>query len=214
MTDEATAAAGGASKGIPGWLIAVLVLSGLAVIVFCAALFGAASILVPRIQEKQRQSTCANNLRRLGGLYVADAMRQDGAPGEGGARYFLRLVHDASADPAVLFCPSDSVATPETVVAGADGGRSPSAADALRRVCSYAVRDFARYPLDDSATDEFVAADAADVHGRGGVTILLSDGSVQFRTRAGLGLAPDEPIVIGPDSSHPELAKLCIVPAR
>ena len=42
----------------------------LVVITIIASLAGAVLILVPRIQQKQKQTTCANHLRQLGTLYT------------------------------------------------------------------------------------------------------------------------------------------------
>ena len=42
----------------------------------------------------------------------------------------------------------------------------------------------------------------------------LSDGSVTFMDRDALGLGPDDPIVVGPESTHPELKKMIFAPAE
>ena len=186
-------------KGLPGWLIGVFVAGGLIVICVGASLFGAVSILVPRIQQRQAQTTCADHLIRLNGLYLNDRAVQGAAPTEGGAAYFVRLARESGSDPALLVCPRDPVAT----AAPAFGATPPASDDAaaLRAICSYAVRDFARHPLDEAATDELIAADAQAYHESGvdadgehalGINVLRSDGSVRFMGRAALGLAPDD----------------------
>ena len=206
-----------AKRGMPGWLIAVLIVGGLSVVCGGAALFGAVSILVPRIQQKQQQIrqeqrriACANNLRQLGYIHADAAIFRGEEPSEGGSRYFVTLVAGAGADPRVLICPADAMAS--HAAPGAAGGPDDDPAT-LRARCSYAVRDFARHPLDPEADDEVIAADAGGHHVLG-INVLYSSGAVHFRDRDALGLGPDEPIVVGPDSPDPELRKLCIVPVR
>jgi hypothetical protein len=201
-------------KGLPGWLIVVFAIGGLFGICAIASFFGAVGVLVPRIQSKQQQTTCALHLRSLGNLYVQDVLTSANEPEQGGTAYLLRLVRDAQADGKWLLCPGHERSAEMELTS--IGPFDPYALDepALRAACSYAVRDFARFPLapgDDGSA--FIAADM-DEHHRDGVNVLLSDGGVYFHDRASLGLAPSEPIIVGPDSPHPELAKLCIVPAR
>ena len=98
-------------------------------------------------------------------------------------------------------------------------------AAAIEPLCSYAFRDLARYPIDADGTDPatgapaWIACDRQGLDGRtphhdGGLNVLLADGAVLFKTHADLGLAPDAPIVVGPDSPHPDLRKMVFLPAR
>jgi len=201
---------GGSKTGMPVWLIAVLAVGATVMLCVGASFFGAVSILVPRIQEKQTQTQCANQLRQLGGLYITEAMQNPKAPPAGGAAYFVGLARKSGAQPALLLCPGDEHAA----VAHPFPASPPESMDAtdLRQICSYAVRDFTRYPLEDTA-DEFIAADAGGHHAKG-INVLRSNGAVHFLDREALGLGPDDDIIVGPDSPHPELQKLCIVPAR
>ena len=78
------------------------------------------------------------------------------------------------------------------------------------------MRDFANHPVavdDDGAwlMCDRQGADGASPHHEGGLNVLLSDGSVTFMDRAALGLGPDDPIVVGPASTHPELKKMLFV---
>jgi len=195
---------------MPVWLIAVLAVGATAMVCVGASFFGAISVLVPRIQEKQARATCANQLRQLGGLYIQDSMERGQAPPAGGAAYLVGLARKSGAQPSLLVCPVDT----HIAVAHAFTETPPESLGAadLRQICSYVVHDFARYPLDEYA-DEIIAADAGGHHGKG-INVLRSDGAVQFLDRAALGLGPDDDIIVGPDSPHLELQKLCIVPAR
>lgn len=149
-----------------------------------------------QVRRNQRVSSCADHLRVLGGAFTTD-LEAGKLPAEGGARYLIDLADRHGLPRHVLACPGD-----------------PSA----ERVCSYAVRDFARYPLDPSSEREIVFADAGDHHTSnrhsGGVNVVLTDGGVRFFDRERLGLAPDDEIVTGPESPSPELRKLCTVPMR
>jgi prepilin-type processing-associated H-X9-DG protein len=47
-------------------------------------------------------------------------------------------------------------------------------------------------------------------HHKGGVNVLYEDGSVRFMDREALSLQPDDPVVVGPESTQ-ELLKQFIV---
>ncbi len=189
----------------------LLVVAGALAIPLAASCAGGLRILSPRIQCPSERTRCQDQLRQLGGAFVGHGAQRGASDLPGGAAAFLELVAEFAIPPERLLCPGDS----SPVAAG----HSVSAVDrhdaaALRAVCSYAVRDFTRYPLDPNSTRPQIIAADADVHHRDGLNVLWDDGSVQFLDRMYLNLAPDEPIVVGPDSPHPELRKLCIVPER
>ena len=86
-------------------------------------------------------------------------------------------------------------------------------------MCSYAVRDFATYPIPTDGQVHIIACDrmgrdGRTSHHRDGLNVLFDTGHVKFMSREDLGLAPDAPIIVGPDSLHPMLKKVVYAPAR
>lgn len=127
----------------------------------------------------------------------------------------------------MLVCPGDpGVVVPDT----------PEAVDRYDAVdldappddlCSYAVRDFARFPPDPKAVDPepFAACVGRFRDGtwsachRGGMVIAFCDGTTRFFEWAELGLGPgatppDDAPVVGPDSPSPLLRVLCFRPGE
>src|SRR6185503_6806499 len=76
-------------------------------------------------------------------------------------------------------------------------------AHAPRALCSYAVRDFKRFPVDPVSTDPEVIA--ACIHHRRGAVVLYAGGDAQFVALAELGLSSDDDKTVGPDSKSPVL---------
>ena len=80
--------------------------------------------------------------------------------------------------------------------------------------CSYAVRDFDRFPLNVVSTQPQILAcdrnglDGKTPHHFEGVNAVFHPGGVRFLDRKALGLRRGEPIVVGPDSKHPILSKV------
>ena len=80
--------------------------------------------------------------------------------------------------------------------------------------CSYAVRDFKRFPLDPNSKElEIIACDrmgpeGRTSHHRDGLCVLFSNGSMKFMDRAALGIDPWGEFTVGPDSTHSELKKV------
>lgn len=112
-----------------------------------------------------------------------------------------------------LLCPADAgVFIPVT---DADlRAFHPAGADALRAargLGSYAVRDFERFPIDPSSTEkqpilcDRQGADGRTPHHRDSIVIAFDSGDVQKYSREHLGLGPDDPIVVGPESKSPLL---------
>ena len=203
-------------QGLPGWVIALIVVSGLCV---CGLpmVGGAVAVLVPKIQlgdSRQSKVVCADRLRLVGRLHVTSMVEDPGLPhGGGGVPYFLHLTATAPQGGMLLVCSDDPSARPAEVVQLGTGEMTEQSAPALQMICSYMVRDFRKYPIGEDFGREIIAADRDEFH-RGGINILYSDGSVHFQDREALGLPEGAPIVVGPDSEHEELKKLCLVPAR
>jgi hypothetical protein len=166
------------------------------------------------------QTTCANHLRQLGGILTVESM-EHGYPETGGVPLLIEYCRRGFIQRGreeILTCPGDPDVgvPPPGVVDTVD----VTDAKALGHLSSYAVRDFARYPLDEeSETAQWIMCDRQGADGRtdhhhDGINVLFDDGAVQFRDREALGLSPDEPIIVGPDSPHAELRKMAIVPVE
>jgi prepilin-type N-terminal cleavage/methylation domain-containing protein len=195
----------------------------LVVITIIASLAGAVLILVPRIQEKQKQTTCANHLRQLGGVYTAESMEKPGLPPQVGASLWLyyRQKHFIQRGrEEVLTCPGDQTvrlpANEEESLAYDDF----NLADPPVTACSYMGRDFINYPMNAEAEAAQIigcdrnTTDHRTPHYCDGVNILFDDGAVQMKDREYLGLTPDDPIVVGPESDVEILRQVIYGPPR
>lgn len=206
-------------------------------VVFPVVLFGsifltaliAALLFLPRLGEGARpwprRTACVRNLEQLGGLLFSDALERGGAyPSEGGAHVLLQFRKDGAirfSRESVFKCSFDPDAIP-----GHDIGDSPlfdtvdmRDPEFLTQRCSYATRDFAAHPVTVDDTDAWVACDRQGADGRtphhpNGLHVLFADGRVEFLHYLDLGLERDEPIVVGPDSPHPELRKMIFLPSE
>ncbi len=204
------------------------VLAVLTMVIVACVLAGVHSALASRRRGNPNghlQIACANNLRHLGGIYSSLLMEKPGPPPYDGTALWLeyrKREYVQRTRESVMLCPGDeSVFAPQTD----DDARfwddvDYSDAAVVRRLCSYAVREFTEFPLDpDSEEPQAIACDAPDAdgvvrHHRGGLTILFDDGAAQWTDREHLGLQPDEPITIGPDARAEVLRALTVVPLR
>ncbi len=171
------------------------------------------------LRGNQYSATCSNHLRQLGGVFTSETMDHNAYPESGGVPLLIayrRRLFIQHGREETLTCPGDpNVNVPESASdSAAYDTVDVNDTAALGRMFSYAVRDFARFPLDPEATRaEWIMCDRQGLdgrtpHHRDGINVLFADGAVQFRDREALGLAPDEPIIVGPDSPHPELRKM------
>jgi hypothetical protein len=176
------------------------------------------TVNVPWADPSPRLS-CMNNMGQLAQCFVIK--RQNGRLDptlHGSAQIVSWLGADGLVlgNERVFFCPGDdSAAPPETP----EERRRfhPVDTAALRRAVglgSYAVRDFEKWPLDEHALEkEIILCDRQGENGRtmhhkGVVVVAFATGDVRSMSREELGLRPDEPIVVGPDSSNAELRKM------
>jgi len=176
------------------------------------------SVRIPGPERNPRLS-CMNNISQLGQAFLVARMEKRLDPTLHGSAQILSWfgVNDLKrGNERVLFCPGDpSAAIPET----SDERRPfhPVDAAALRRAVglgSYAVRDFEKFPLNLCGKDKQIILcdrqgdDRRTMHHKQTIVVCYDSGDAQTLTREELGLRPDEPIVVGPDSPNPELRKM------
>ena len=191
--------------------------------------FVAAWLFLPRLGEGARRgprrTSCVRSLKQLGGYLYSDALERGGAyPSEGGAHVFLQLRRNGSipfSHESVFKCSFDPDVVPGHNIADSPLFDTTDLRDPefLSARCSYATRDFATYPVTVDDTDAWIACDRQGADGRtphhpNGLHVLFADGHVEFLHYLDLGLERDEPIIVGPDSPHPELRKMIFLPAN
>jgi prepilin-type N-terminal cleavage/methylation domain-containing protein len=190
------------------------------VIAIIAGLVTTVAIVVPKMQETQRQTSCMNNLSQLGQVYLMQAQENRGkAQKYSGVALWLSYRKNASeikrGDERVLLCPGDIIAMPETE----DDKKKWDNADLDNPpgdLCSYAARDFKNFPLNIESPDkEIIGSDRQGPDGKtmqhkGVIVCVYDHGDAQKVTREELNLASDvtHGIVIGPEAEAKMLQKV------
>jgi len=195
----------------------------LVVITIIASLAGAVLILVPRIQAKQKQTTCANHLRQLGGVYTSESMEKPGLPPHVGASLFLyyrQKFFIQKGREEVLTCPGDNAVRVPANEEESDRYDEIDLKNPPTDVCSFMARDFVNYPLSNEAkAAQIIACDRNGLdhqtpHHRDSMNVLYDDGAVQPKDREFFGLTNDEPMVVGPNSNVESLRQVVYGPPR
>jgi hypothetical protein len=172
---------------------------------------------VVAVDRKQDQSSCMDHLRLWGGVFLGRARQTGEFPVDDDIRLLFELYRQDYVAPGrewVFKCPGDaSVPVPNGAAVNPYALVDLSDRAALEALCSYAIRDFERFPIDPEASSDVLMCDRQGPDGHtpnhaDSINVLFSNGSVRVWDRESLGLDPDEPIVVGPDSSHPELRKM------
>jgi prepilin-type processing-associated H-X9-DG protein len=196
-------------------LIAAVVFLGLAALVVT---------VLPRYDGVNRIPQCRRNLMILCGILTSERLEY-GWPDQGGVQLLLEWRKNGFIAPGrehLFICSLDSAASTLPAPTGQAREYETVAAsdrDALVPLFSYAVRDFARFPVNADNTDPesgklaWVMCDRQGPDGRtqhhpNGLHVAFADGSVRFMAKGLLGFAPEERVVVGPESSHPELRKM------
>ena len=182
-------------------LLTVAILVAAALSVFCLL---AVVLMMGDGHGESPKTTCANNLRQMGTILVANAYggtegRQSGWPSESGAAFLLQLYFTSSeteADPRVFVCRADEK---RRSLARAEPDKHRPLFEGLTRrkladgewpdgLTSYAGRNQRDYPLSrPSKLYRPIACDAAAYHDDG-VNVLYEDGKVEFLTWKQLGI--------------------------
>ena len=178
------------------------------------------AIVVPKMQETARQTTCMNNLSQLGQVYLMQAQENQGrAQKYSGVALWLSYRKNASeikrGDERVLLCPGDVIPMPDTEDEkkrwdNADLDNPPG------DLCSYSARDFKNFPMNVESKDKEIIGsdregpDGKTNHHKGVIICVFAAGDAQKMTREELGLASDTThgIVIGPEAESKMLQKV------
>jgi len=192
-------------RGLPTWAFALIVV-GACFLAFVGIVLFMSPIHFTR--ESRDQLTCVNNQAQLAQVYlVATQGRPDANPRSGAALwlgYYGTLIK--SGDERVFVCPDDPLAkAPET---DTDRARYEHVdlAHAPRSLCSYAGRDFEKFPLD--VTKSRSEPIGACVHHKDCAIVVFADGAVQKMTLAELGVESEGEMIVGPESKSPVLRVL------
>ena len=192
------------------------------VIAIIAGLVTAVAIMVPKMQETARQTTCMGNLKQLGDLYITRAMeKQSTSQKYSGVALWLSYRKTGSeiriGQEKALMCPGDpAFRLPET-----DEDRKQwdnvdldNPADDL---CSYTARDFKAYPINmESKEKEILGSDRQGPNGRtphhrGVIICTFNEGDAQKYSREELGISPESDIVVGPEAENAMLKKVIYI---
>lgn len=196
------------------------------VIVMCVCGWISLSVAIlvsdPGRSARRPRPVCESNLERVGELFREWRRDHPGERPRSGAALLLSFRVErripCGEEKNYLLCPGDQGAI---FPSGENDSRYYDSIDLDHPPedrCSYAVRDFEHFPLDPQATEpQILACDRQGADGRtphhdGGLMVLFDDGSVEFMTNDDLGLAPEAPIVVGPDSSQPMLRQVVFIP--
>lgn len=204
-------------RGLSTGAIVAIVIAAIALVtaIPCiAGLVGTVAVVVPQMHEKQARFQCANNLSQLGSLYIVSGTNDPAWKPRSGPALFLEWRKSRTmlreGQEAILVCPGDAT------IPAPDSPESRARYDDvdLRNIpddlSSYAVRDFARFPIESaSSAPEPIAA---CIHHRGGANVLYDDGSTQFLQFFELGISSAAELVVGPTSKSPILRVMTLGP--
>ncbi|MCE9638064.1 MAG: hypothetical protein K8T90_20375 [Planctomycetes bacterium] len=187
----------------------------------CVPLLVLTQGVMPQIEAERQRIVCADHLERLARIFV-DSQSQGANPPRSGPAMFLAWRKDRTRiDEGVewmLLCPND-----------------PGAADAEKRetralydsvdldhpapgLCSYAVRDFAKFPL--AASKDAAEPIAVCLHHaetllvRGVAVVAYSDGRAAFVGYEELGISEGSELIVGPRSKSAVLRMMTFGDAR
>ena len=192
----------------------------LVVITIIAALIGIVAAVIPRAMEANRKLQCANNLKNIGAM-LTERSTTKGLGTRGGAAMLLQtytLGMIRKGDERVFLCPGD-VSIRGQSIDDAEFKKRYETID-LDHIdpltCSYAGRNRKLYRILPDAREKQAWAcdcqgdDGRSGHHKSGLNVLFDDNSVVFMDHESLGLQPEDPIVVGPDSNQ-EMLKQFIV---
>jgi hypothetical protein len=188
---------------LPRWAFA-LVIVGVGFVVLVLAVL----IFTPQPKGIRHQLQCMDNQGQLAQTYLDASQHRPGWKPRSGPPLWLEGYGTSikRGEEKAFVCPADPLAElPET---DADRARYElvDLAHVPRSLCSYAGRDFERFPIDAAkAAKEPLGA---CVHHAHYAIVVFADGAARKMTLDELGLASDDDKVVGPDSKSPVLRVL------
>lgn len=212
------------------WIAWACVVCAVVVVVFglFVFLFAGSTCWGGRDRRSLTRSACQINLVHLAGMYAESSADPSWRPRSGQAlvlRWRKEGRRIKRGQEYVLLCPADQDALPPDTPEAVDRYDTVDLDDPPNDLCSYAVRDFDRFPPDPARPGEepFAACVGRFRDGtwrachEGGLAVAYLDGHVLFLRWDELGFPPDaappdKPPVVGPDSPSPLLRVLCFRP--
>jgi prepilin-type N-terminal cleavage/methylation domain-containing protein len=192
------------------------------VIAIIAGLVTTVAVVVPRMQESQRQLGCSNNLSQLGQIYLIQAQENRAkAQKYSGVALWLSYRKNASevkrGDERALCCPGDpAVQIPETEE-DKKAYDNVDLANPANNLCSYAARDFINFPLNVESKDkQMIGSDRQGpnqrtMHHKKVIVCVYEAGDCQKVSREELGLNDESDIVIGPEAENKDLKTMAYI---
>jgi len=192
------------------------------VIAIIAGLVTTVAIVVPKMQESQRQLTCTNNLSQLGQVYLMQAQENRAkAQKYSGVALWLSYRKNGTdikrGDERVLICPGDQgVPLPEND----EEKKKWDNVDLMNPpndLCSYAARDFQNYPINvENPNKEMIGCDRQGndqktSHHKGVIICVFEAGDAAKMSREELGINSESPIVIGPEAENKLLKTMAYI---
>ncbi len=193
-----------------------VVLVKVAVVLGVLALAAAGYVVATYLpRERNGRLTCMNNMQQLVRAWqVARHTGKFDPTLRGTAQIASWMRGIGMGDERIFLCPGDRLAPPDTAAERARWHPSDiRTLEDVHDLCSFAVRDFAKYPVADGDARAWILCDrngddGRTMHHRSGINVAFAGGDAQSFTREELGFGPDEPIVVGPDSPNAELRKM------
>jgi len=193
------------------------------VIAIIATLVAAVSLGIPLVQKRSQKLQCQRNLSDLGTLFTTWRLEKPGKPKYSGVALFLwfRKKRDIQlGDEETLLCPGAQGVTWPATQEDREAYNDVDLQNPPTDKCSYAVRDFEKYPLkQDAGAKQIIACDrqgndSRTMHHPDGVVVLFDNGSASFMDKEALGVSmgPEDPVVVGPDAENEMLKQVIVVP--
>lgn len=178
---------------------------------FIAALIVTTAAIQSPGPERNQRASCMNNLSQLGQIFLMwRQAHPDATVPFNGTALWLSYRKDRSeirrGDERVLICPKDDDASVPETDAERQAWDDVDLAHPSGALCSYASRDFERFPLGPHPADKEPIG--ACLHHKGIAIVVFRYGDAQKMTLEELGLASDDEKIVGPESKSPVLRVL------
>jgi prepilin-type N-terminal cleavage/methylation domain-containing protein len=192
------------------------------VIAIIAGLVTTVAVIVPKMQETQRQTTCMNQISQLGQIYLLEA-GENRAKAQKYSGVALWLSYRKSGDQIkrgderVLICPGDQGVPPCETEEDKKRYDNVDLTNPSADLCSYAARDFVNHPINvENPNKDMIGCDRQGsnqrtMHHKNTLICVFTGGDTQKMTREQLGINSDSDVVIGPEAENPMLKTMAYV---